>query len=155
MNYKATYLHIAQYLDSLNVIAKLTNLGLPPIAHVDLWKEQPKNEASELAYPLPAVFISFDETRYDDQGVGYDYDALTSLAFYLETQTWDSTALDAPNQETALEPLEMLDALIEILLDYQNPKGARLILQKSEYSSMRTNNVVSKIDCEIQTYNCS
>lgn len=155
MNYKNTFLSLGAYLTSPEVQTKLAGLNLPTIAHVDLWKEQPSHEKTELAYPLPAVFIDFDETRYDDIGIRYEYDATTSITFYLESETWDSTAIGAENQANALKSLESFDALLEILIDYRNPKGARLIAQRSKYNAGRAHNVVSEIACEMTTYNCA
>jgi hypothetical protein len=155
MKLKNTYLSLCEYFASAPVQTKLASINLPAIAHVDLWKEQSDNEKTELAYLLPAVFISFDNTHYDNIGIGHRYDALSDITFYLESHTWDSTAQGAENQPSALQPLELFDALLEILLDYKGAKGERLIIKRTQYSQSRYNNPVSELEFEMQAYNCA
>ena len=109
MKSKELYLHLGNYLLSPEIQTKLQDLDLPAISHVDLWKEQPANEKTEVAYSLPAVFIEFGNRHYTNFGVDNESESKLYITLYLEAHTWGATSLNSP--QTTLEPLELFDTL--------------------------------------------
>jgi len=155
MNLKELYLNLGSYLLSSEVGNLLTGQGLPAIAHVDLWREQPHNEDTEIAYSLPAVFIEFNQTTFSNFGVGLEHDSEISITFYLEGHTWGATAINAPNQSATLEPLAMFDAIQNALALYASPEGNRMFIVNSRFGRDRTNNPVSELSFTLNSHTCA
>lgn len=104
------YLELGNKLLSQNTTELLSSLGLPPIAHVDLFEGQYLNEEKEEVYPLPAVFIEFSSTTSERQGRGIQKNTET-IRFHIEQKKKRSTAMNKINQHKALLPLRMVDAI--------------------------------------------
>jgi hypothetical protein len=155
MKLKDLYLHLGNYLLSIETQNALGVLSLPPIRHVDLWKEQPENEKTETAYSLPAVFIEFENRHYIDFGVDNESESKLYINFHLESHTWGATALSSPTQNTTLIPLELFDALQDILTSYRTTQGERLFIESSHFGREGASNPVSELTYTLKVYNCA
>jgi hypothetical protein len=156
------YLHLGAFLLSPEVTAQFESQSLPGIAHVDLWKHQPENEETELAYSLPALFIEFEGAKYEDFGVragfgqfGQESEFTLTLTFHLESHTWGATAMNHEAQATALAPLAMLDTLQDVLLAYTSPQGEQLFIENAYFAREGTNNPVSRLTYTIKGRSCA
>ena len=91
------------YLELANKIKD----NLTQIEWVDLWHEQVSYLTSELPFPTPAVFISFNMLNADDKGMKGQL-CNTQIDFYLFYETYSDTALGSINQDSALDFLKQL-----------------------------------------------
>jgi len=91
------------YLELANKIKD----NLTQIEWVDLWHEQVSYLTSELPFPTPAVFISFNMLNADDKGMKGQL-CNTQIDFYLFYETFSDTALGSINQDSALDFLKQL-----------------------------------------------
>ncbi|WP_299460596.1 hypothetical protein [uncultured Microscilla sp.] len=105
------YLELGNRLLSNNTKQLLEQMGLPPIAHVDLYEGQYLSEEKEEVYHLPAVFIEFSNTTSSKiKGNGVQQNTET-IRLHIEQAKLESTAMNRANQTKALLPLRMVDAI--------------------------------------------
>lgn len=91
------------YLELANKIKD----NLNQIQWVDLWHEQVSYLTSELPFPTPSIFISFNMLNADDKGMKGQL-CNTQIDFYLFYETFSDTAIGSINQDSALDFLKQL-----------------------------------------------
>lgn len=114
------YLALGNYILSEEFAKELEAQDLDSIKHVDWFKNQYKNEAKEIAYDLPAVFIEFGDssaTRDD-----YKIEEPIPLEFHLEQKDLGSTAMNSHNQAGSLNELKLVDKLRDWLKKFEGIK---------------------------------
>ncbi|CAN5308896.1 hypothetical protein BH09BAC1_BH09BAC1_14230 [soil metagenome] len=137
-----------------SLIAQL-NVQTPEVVHIDMWDNQPIQEAQNHPYNLPAVFIEFADIVWEQRGQRMR-EANLDLRVHLQTNVvgldTDSNT-DYAKRVTALERLTLLDGISKALIGYQAYQGEMQfgkILQTG--TALNSNSTQSATD--VLTFRC-
>jgi len=108
---------------------------LSGIKWFDLWHEQISYLTSELPFPTPALFVSFNLLNTDDKGLKGQI-CNTQVDFYLFFETFSDTYIGSVNQDSALNYLKQLTDIHKVFhgTSGTNYSGMRRVDMKREDS---------------------
>lgn len=136
----------------------MDGLGLPQIASVALFNNQYRFEKQELAYPLPAVFIEFGAAVYQDEGRNTQQ-VDDRIRVHIEQKNFASTEYNSHNKAIALEVLQVINAIHQIISNISIPELSRLSRVGRELDTDHGNAPVhifeysvNYVDCETDKY---
>lgn len=134
---------------------KLSN-NIATLRWVDLWNSQVYNLENENPLPAPAIFLAFRSNDMQDIGVKVQK-VKTQVDVFVYYETFFDTYRGAYNQDQALEYLNMLDKVNQLLHASQGESYSSM--RRVSYSPIDTAGAVNLwnivYECEIMDYSAN
>src|SRR5436190_9722709 len=119
------YLHLCEHIN-----ANIKDGSDPLFKFIDIWNEQTEykgEDGEDVEYPfdLPALFIDFDIPTAEPVGIFMD-DLNVIITFYTAFETYADTHYGSTNINQAVEDLESMVKIHELLQGYTHEKTGSL-----------------------------
>ena len=117
--------------DIINAVFNCISNNVPEVKFIDLWNEHMADITGGASWPMPAVFIEFEEIQWRQEGLN-SRRADVGLRLHIITQAVNTSSghTDA-NMQSALEYFDLIDRITSALQGLHGDNFSPLMLSHS------------------------